>query len=92
MRADFFKLVGGAAHLGVSAIGFEIVGENSFPVSFLVGGDGGPVPVLDHVRAIGEVGVNVLSKLSVVGRELAGGTPADGLGVGLGDQEICVLE
>jgi hypothetical protein len=68
---DLFKLVRGTAHLGIGAVGLQIVRENALPVGFLVGGDRGPMPVLHHVGAVGEMGVDILAKLAVVGRKLA---------------------
>jgi len=50
------------------------------------------VPVLDHVGAGGDVGVDIEAKLAVVGRKLLFGIPADGFGVGFGDQVIGLLE
>ena len=92
MGADLLQLMRGAADFGVGAVGLEVVREDALPVGLLVGGDGGPVPVLDHVGAVGEMGVDVFAQLAVVGRVLAGGSPAGGLGVGFGDEEVAVLE
>src|SRR5208337_3537297 len=90
--ADLFQLVRGAAHLGVGAIGFEVVGEDALPVCLLVGGNRGPVPVLHHIGAVGQIGVDILAKLAIVWRKLASRGPADGLSVGFCDQKVAVLE
>ena len=92
MRADFLELVRGARDLGVGAVGFEVVREDAFPVGFLPGVDGVPVPVLDHVGAAGEMGVDVEAELAVVGRVLKGRGPVGGLRVGFGDEIVGVLE
>ncbi len=75
--ADLFEFVAGAGDFAIGAVGLEVVGEDALPVGLLVGGDGGPVPVLDHVGAVGEVGVDVFAQLAVVGRVLVGGGPAE---------------
>jgi hypothetical protein len=64
--------VGGLGDFGVGAVGLEVVAQDAFPVCLLPGVDGVPVPVLDHVGAAGEIGVDIESDLTVVGRELAG--------------------
>ena len=50
------------------------------------------MPVLDHVGAGGEIGVDVFAQLAVVGRELPGRVPADRLRIGFRHQEVLVLE
>ena len=88
MRADLFQLMRGAAHLGIGAVWLQIVRQHALPIRLLVGRDRGPVPVLHHVGAVGQMGVDVLAHLAVVGRKLEGRGPADGLRVGFGDQKI----
>src|SRR5437879_13149751 len=92
MRTDFLQLVRGAADFSVSAVRFKMVRQHSLPVRFLPSMNGVPMPVFDHVRTRREVRINVQAELSVVGRELALGVPADGLGVGLGDQIVGLLQ
>ena len=92
LRADLLEFVCGPAHLRVSTIGLEVVRQDALPVGLLVRGNGSPVPVLDHVRAIGEIGIDVFAELAVVGRKLAFGGPADRLCVGFGDEEVRVLQ
>ena len=50
------------------------------------------MPVLDHVGAGGEIGVDVEPELAVVGRELPGRIPAQRLRIGFRHQEVLVLE
>ena len=92
LRADLFELVRGTAHLRIGTIGLEVVRQDALPVSLLIRGNGSPVPVLDHVGAAGEIGVNVFAELTIVGRKLAFGGPTDGLGVGFSHQKVRVLE
>ena len=91
-RADLLQLMGGFGHLGVHAVWFEIVRQNALPVGLLIAGDRRPMPVLDHVGAAGEIGVDIFTKLAIVGRKLTAGGPADGLGVRFGNEEVGVLE
>ena len=89
---DLLEFVRGAGDFGVGAVRLEVVDEHTLPVGLLPGWDGGPVPVLDHVGAAGEVRVDIEAELAVVGRILVGGSPIRGLGVGFGDEVVLVLE
>ena len=82
----------GTADLGVSATGFEIVPQHALPVSLLVSRNRGPMPILDHVGAVGEMGINIFAELPVVGRKLKCRAPIGSLGVGLGNQKVGVLD
>ena len=92
MRADLLQFMRGSAHLGVGPVWLQIVRQHTFPIRFLVGGDRGPVPVLHHVGAVGEMGVDVFAHLAVVRRKLEGRVPANGLGVGFGYEIIPMLQ
>ncbi len=76
LRADLLEFVRGAGDFGVGAVGLEIVAEDALPVGLLSGVDGVPVPVLDHVGAAGDVGVDVEAQLAVVGRDTGWRSPS----------------
>ena len=56
-RADSLQLMRGAADLSVRAVGLKVVTEHALPVGFLASVDGVPVPVLNHVCAVGDTSV-----------------------------------
>src|ERR1035438_1529352 len=92
MGANLLQLMRGPAYLGIGAVWLQIVRSHTLPIRLLVGSDRGPMPVLHHVGAAGEVGVDVLAHLAVVGRKLEGGVPADGLRVGFSNEKISMLK
>ena len=65
--------------------------QDAFPVSLLTGVDRVPVPILDHVGAGGEIGVDVEPELAVVRRELPGRIPAKRLRICFRYQEFWCL-
>src|SRR3974377_1657459 len=74
-RADLLQFVSDATDLSVRAVGFEVMAEHAFPVGLLARVDGMPVPVFNHIRAAGNVSIDIEAQLPVVWRVLAGGNP-----------------
>ena len=78
------------AQLGVDPAGLLVMRQDADPVGLGTEVVGVPVPVLDHLRAPGDERPRGLPPLPVVGGEVRR-RPADGAGVGLGDQERRLL-
>ena len=76
--------------LAVHPAGHQAVREHAAPVGLGAVGQRVPVPVLDHGRAARDEGERRLLELAGVGGEVELG-PADGLRVGLGDEEARLL-
>ena len=90
--ADLLQFLARAAHFRVRAVGLQVVRQDAFPVRLLVRVDRRPVPVLDHVGAVGQVRVDVLAELPVVRRVLERGAPVGRLRIRFGDEEVAALE
>ena len=86
LRPDALELGADARGLLVDAVRLEVVAEQALPIRLLAVVQRVPVPVLDHVRAVGHVRPCLQPQLSVEGRVLARRVPADRLRVGLGDE------
>lgn len=91
VRSDPLEFVGGAAHLGIGAVGFRYRVRARLSNKSPGLRRSKLVPGLHQIRAIRDLCVHVLAHLSVLRRKLEGRAPAGRLRV-LRNQEVRVLQ